>query len=61
MLTEVRRHTAKRGTVVALVIPELIPKRPFHYLLHRQTALFVKRLFLFEPNVVLTSVPYHLE
>jgi hypothetical protein len=28
--------------------------------LHNQNALFVKRLFLFEPNVVLSSVPFVL-
>ena len=61
MLAEVRQHTSRAGTTVALVIPELIPRRALHYLLHRQTALFVKRLFLFEPNVVLTSVPYLLD
>jgi amino acid transporter len=61
MLDEVRRHTSQPGTLVSVVIPELIPHRSPHYLLHRQTALFVKRLFLFEPNVVLTSVPFHLE
>jgi hypothetical protein len=61
MLEEVRKHTSQPNTVVALVIPELIPRRPLHYLLHRQTALFVKRLFLFEERVVLTSVPYHLD
>jgi hypothetical protein len=60
MLEEVRRHTFTPNTLVSLVIPELIPRRATHHLLHRQTALFVKRLFLFEPNVVLTSVPYHL-
>jgi amino acid transporter len=60
MLDEVRRYTAQPGTLVSLVIPELIPRRSAQFLLHRQTALFVKRLFLFEPNVVLTSVPYHL-
>ncbi|MFN2543698.1 MAG: APC family permease [Actinomycetota bacterium] len=61
MLQEVRKHTAQPNTVVALVIPELVPRKRLHYLLHRQTALFVKRLFLFEERVVLTSVPYHLE
>jgi hypothetical protein len=60
MLQEVRKHTSQPNTVVALVIPELVPRRPIHYLLHRQTALFVKRLFLFEERVILTSVPYHL-
>ena len=61
MLTEVRRYTARPDTVVALIIPELIPRRLHHYPLHRQTALFVKRLFLFEERVILTSVPYHLD
>jgi amino acid transporter len=61
MLTEVRRYTARPDTVVALIIPELIPRRLLHYPLHRQTALFVKRLFLFEESVILTSVPYHLD
>jgi amino acid transporter len=61
MLDEVRHFTSQPNTVVSLVVPELIPRRPPHYLLHRQTALFVKRLFLFEPGVILTSVPYHLQ
>ncbi len=61
MLAEVRRDSSRPDTVVSLVIPELIPSKRTHYLLHRQTALFVKRLFLFEPRVVLTAIPYHLE
>ena len=61
MLDEVRRFTARPETVVSAVIPELIPKNLRHYLLHRQTALFVKRLFLFEERVVLSSVPYLLD
>ena len=58
---EVRRFTARRDTLVAAVMPELIPKKWRHYLLHRQTALFVKRLLLFEERVVLSSVPYLLD
>ena len=61
MLDEVRRYTARPETVVSAVIPELIPKKWRHYLLHRQTALFVKRLFLFEERVILSSVPFLLE
>jgi hypothetical protein len=60
MLEEVRKHTARPDTLVSLVIPEFVPRHAIHYLLHRQTALFVKRLFLFEERVILTSVPYHL-
>ena len=61
MLDEVRRYTARPETVVSVVIPELIPRHLRHYLLHRQTALFVKRLFLFEERVVLSSVPFLLD
>jgi hypothetical protein len=60
MLDEVRRYTARPGTLVLVVIPEFIVSKWRHLLLHNQNALFVKRLLLFEPNVVLSSVPYVL-
>ncbi|MFN2543696.1 MAG: APC family permease [Actinomycetota bacterium] len=61
LIEHVRRFTARPGTLVSAVIPELIPQKLRHYLLHRQTALFVKRELLFEERVVLTSVPYLLD
>jgi amino acid transporter len=60
MLAEVRRFTSKPGTLVVVVVPEFIVSKWRHLLLHNQNALFVKRLFLFEPNVVLSSVPFVL-
>lgn len=60
MLEEVRRVTAKPETLAIVVVPELIVSKWRHFLLHNRNALFVKRLFLFEPNVVLSSVPYTL-
>jgi amino acid transporter len=60
MLEEVRRFTRRPGTLVLVVVPEFIVSKWRHLLLHNQNALFVKRLFLFEPNVVLSSVPYVL-
>lgn len=60
MLDEVRRFTSRPGTIVLVVVPELIVSKWRHLLLHNQNALFVKRLFLFEPNVVLSDVPYVL-
>ena len=60
MLEEVRRFTSKPGTLVMVVLPELIVSQSWHFLLHNQNALFVKRLFLFESNVILSSVPYVL-
>lgn len=60
MLGEVRRFTSRPGTLALVVVPEFIVSKWRHLLLHNQNALFVKRLFLFEPNVVLSSVPFVL-
>ena len=60
ILEEVRRFTSRPDTVVNVVIPELIVRRPWHLLLHNQTALFIKRLLLFEERAILTSVPFSL-
>jgi amino acid transporter len=47
--------------MVTVVLPEFVVKKPHHQLLHGQTALLVKRHLLFEPGVVVASVPYQLE
>jgi amino acid transporter len=57
MLEEVRRQTARPGTVVTVVLPEVVVSHWWEQLLHSQSALFFKRLLLFEPGVVVTSVP----
>jgi len=61
MLAEVRRYTSRADTVVTVVMPEIVTGKWRHVLLHNQTPLFVKRLFLFEPRVVLSSVPYRVD
>ncbi len=61
MLDEVRRFTARRDTVVNVVIPEFLVDKWRHYLLHNQNALFIKRLFLFEERAMLSSVPFIVE
>jgi hypothetical protein len=60
MLDEVRRHTAKEGTIVSVVLPEVVVSHWWEQLLHSQSALFFKRLLLFEPGVVVVSVPLHV-
>jgi amino acid transporter len=60
ILDEVHRRTLRTGTIVTVVLPELVVSRWWEHLLHNQTALFLKRLLLFEPSVVVTSVPFHL-
>ncbi|HXF72110.1 MAG TPA: APC family permease [Actinomycetota bacterium] len=61
ILEEVRRVTARPEAVCAVILPEFVVARWRHLLLHNQNALFVKRLLLTEPRVVLSSVPYPLE
>ncbi len=55
----VRGLTAEPGTVVNIVMPEMVV-RGWARVLHNQRALYIKRLLLFEPHVILSSVPYQL-
>ena len=45
---------------VTIVLPEFVPARWWHHLLHNQRALLIKAALLFKPNTVVTSVPFHL-
>jgi len=60
LLEEVRRITREPGTVAAVVLPEFLVTRWWHRVLHNNRALFIKRMLLFEPRVILSSVPYQL-
>jgi hypothetical protein len=60
LLEEVRRVTGERDTVAAVILPEFQVTRWWHRLLHNNRALFIKRELLFEPKVVLSSVPYQV-
>jgi amino acid transporter len=61
LLDEVRRVTADGDTVAAVILPEFLVTRWWHRILHNNRALFIKRMLLFEPRVILSSVPYQLE
>jgi hypothetical protein len=45
---------------VTVILPEFVPRRIWQHLLHNQHALLIKGALLFKPNVVVTSVPFHL-
>ena len=59
LLSYIRDLTDDPGTVVNIVMPEMVV-RGWARLLHNQRALYVKRLLLFERHVILSSVPYQL-
>lgn len=46
---------------ITILLPEFVPARWWHHLLHNQRALLIKGALLFRHKVVVTSVPYHLE
>jgi amino acid transporter len=61
ILDEIRRVTARHHSIATVVVPELVVKKWWHRLLHNQRPLFIKRLLLFEPRTILSSVPFQLK
>jgi amino acid transporter len=57
-IEQVRR--ADPAGYVTVILPEFVPRRLWQHLLHNQHALLIKGALLFKPNVIVTSVPYHL-
>jgi amino acid transporter len=45
---------------LTIVLPEFVPARWWHHVFHNQRALLIKAALLFRPNLVVTSVPFHL-
>jgi amino acid transporter len=46
--------------VITVVLPEFVPRRWWHHLLHNQSAFLIKGALFFRPDVVVVDVPYHL-
>ncbi|MDX6576254.1 MAG: hypothetical protein QOE96_2207, partial [Blastocatellia bacterium] len=56
-----RRMKQHEDQMVTVVLPEFIPARWWQHLLHNQSSLMLKGALLFKPDVIVTSVPYHLK
>ena len=56
-----RRLQLHPHQLVTVVLPEFVPAKWWHHLLHNQTSLMLKGALLFKPNVIVISVPYHLK
>ncbi|WP_066254548.1 APC family permease [Neobacillus drentensis] len=46
---------------VTVIIPQFIPKKGWHNILHNQSSLLIRASLLFRRNVIITTVPYHLK
>lgn len=58
-IDEVHDHHPKG--IITVILPELVPSKWWHHLLHNNTAIFIKGLLLFKRGVVSTSLPFHLK
>ena len=50
----------RNDDIVTVLLPEFVSARWWEHLLHNQTGLLIKAALLFKPNIVVTSVPYHI-
>jgi hypothetical protein len=44
--------------IITIVVPQFVPRRWWHNLLHAQTATWLRLALLFRPGIVITDVPY---
>lgn len=46
---------------LTIIVPQFVPKRWYHNLLHTQTAMMLRLVLLFKRGIVIIDVPYHVE
>lgn len=56
---EVAKHR-QPNEMLTIVVPQFVPRRQWHNLLHAQTAVLLRLALLFEPGIVITNVPYQV-
>jgi amino acid transporter len=44
--------------IITIIVPQFVPSRWYHNLLHTQTAFILRLALLFKPGIVITDVPY---
>ncbi|RFU63849.1 APC family permease [Peribacillus glennii] len=57
----VEHKASESGYRVTVLIPQFIPKKSWHNILHNQSSLLIRAYLLYRRNVIVTTVPYHLK
>lgn len=57
----VQRKASESNYQVTVIIPQFIPKKSWHNLLHNQSSIMIRAYLLFRKDVIITTVPYHLK
>ncbi|MFJ5624450.1 APC family permease [Peribacillus loiseleuriae] len=59
---DIVEHKASESNYqVTVIIPQFIPKKGWHNILHNQSSILIRTILLYRRNVVITTVPYHLK
>ncbi|CQR58137.1 putative amino acid permease YdaO [Paenibacillus riograndensis SBR5] len=57
----VQRKASESNYQVTVVVPQFIPRKGWHNILHNQSSLLLRAHLLYRRNVIITTVPYHLK
>ncbi|GIP24268.1 MULTISPECIES: APC family permease [Paenibacillus] len=57
----VQRKASESNYQVTVVIPQFIPKKGWHNILHNQSGLMIRTKLLYSKKVIVTTVPYRLK
>lgn len=57
----VEHKASESNYQVTVIIPQFIPKKGWHNILHNQSSLLIRAFLLYRRNVIITTVPYHLK
>jgi amino acid transporter len=57
----VQRKASESNYQVTVIIPQFIPKKGWHNILHNQSSLLIRSHLLYRRDVIITTVPYHLK
>jgi len=57
----VQRKASESNYQVTVIIPQFIPKKGWHNILHNQSSLLIRAHLLYRRNLIITTVPYHLK
>ena len=62
VLDYIRRIADQRqpNETITIVVPQFVPRKRWHNLLHAQTAVLLRLALLFRPGIVITNVPYQV-
>jgi amino acid transporter len=62
LLDYVRQVSARRqpNEVLTIVVPQFVPRKRWHNVLHAQTAVMLRLALMFRPGIVITSIPYQV-